>query len=433
MTTIAVLGGGWAGVLLSNELKRRYPAAEVVVLEKNDTPGGLLKSVKVRGHTFDTGGSHVVFSRDQVVLKSLLSLLPDNWSTNVRKSFVRLNSMFIPYPFENGLYVLPPEDRAEALISFLEAFFSLEKDWKPKNLMEWIRGFFGKWIAETYLVPYNNKIWKRPLEEIDVDWIYTPGRLPVPNWKDVARSAIGVPTVGFTEQSIFYYPTKDGIQALYNSVYEKAERIGIKFVTNCEVNSLRRTSDGYLINEKFKAEKVFNTIPLKELVHLSDAPEGVVKAAEKLDYNKVLVVGIALKRDAPDQHWIYVPDNRIIFHRYAWISNYSPYNAPQGESTLLVEITLPRGHVETHRLEEQTINQLADLGVLNEREILHVNCWLHEYGYPIHTLERSPALHEINNWLKELGIESIGRWGSWAYWNMDKVYSEVVKLVGEKS
>ncbi|MEM3479925.1 MAG: NAD(P)/FAD-dependent oxidoreductase, partial [Candidatus Bathyarchaeia archaeon] len=68
------------------------------------------------------------------------------------------------------------------------------RDRIPKNLSEWIYSFFGKWIAERYLVPYNLKIWKRPLEEIDVDWVYTLGRLPIPDWRDVVRSAMGQPT-----------------------------------------------------------------------------------------------------------------------------------------------------------------------------------------------------------------------------------------------
>ncbi|MEM4568345.1 MAG: hypothetical protein QXN73_01570, partial [Thermofilaceae archaeon] len=143
----------------------------------------------------------------------------------------------------------------------------------------------------------------------------------------------------------------------------------------------------------------------------------------------VLVVGVALKGLAPNQHWVYVPDEDVLFHRYAWISNYSPYNAPQGESTLIAEVTLPPHASTKGDIVERVIEQLADLGIIDEPQILRVDAWLHEYGYPVHTLSRRKALREIREWLNNAEIESVGRWGSWEYWNMDRVYAEVLKLV----
>lgn len=42
------------------------------------------------------------------------------------------------YPLENGLYVLPPEVRADTLVSFVEALLSLDEKWRPNNLEEWL-------------------------------------------------------------------------------------------------------------------------------------------------------------------------------------------------------------------------------------------------------------------------------------------------------
>lgn len=430
MKTIAVLGGGWAGAALAYELKRAHPLAEVVVLERKDVPGGLLRSTTLDGHTIDVGGSHVIFSRNELVLKRILDLLAGNCIPHSRKSFVRLGQHLVPYPFENGLYALPPEERAEALVSFLEAFFSLDRDWRPRNLREWIRGSFGRWIAEKYLEPYNRKVWKRPLEQIDVDWVYTPGRLPVPEWREVVRAAVGAPSVGYREQATFHYPLKGGIQALFNTVYDKATQLGVKVVTNCPVESVKKTKDGFIVNERYRAEEVYSTIPLRELVKAAEPPESVIKAANSLDYNRVLIVGVALKGSAPDQHWIYVPDEDTAFHRYAWLSNYSPYNAPLGEATLIAEVTVPPfAPVEEGKIAERVVEQLVELEVVKEQQVLRVKAWLHEYGYPLHTLTRRKVLQEIHGWLYEVGITSIGRWGSWEYWNMDRVYAEVLKLV----
>lgn len=42
---------------------------------------------------------------------------------------------------------------------------------KPRNLEEYFRYYFGKELTEIYLKPYNEKIWKRSLNEIDIDWV----------------------------------------------------------------------------------------------------------------------------------------------------------------------------------------------------------------------------------------------------------------------
>jgi len=188
--------------------------------------GGLLHSEVTDNFVFDVGGSHVIFSRNREVLENMLSLLSGNVVAHERCSFVSLDGMFVPYPFENGIYVLPPEIRAEAFIDFMEAWMSRQSNWRPHNLKEWIYGFFGKWIAKKYLVPYNEKIWKRPLDQIDVEWVFTPGRLPIPDWREIARAAASVPTVGYVEQSRFYYPLRGGIQALYDATLIRAKERG---------------------------------------------------------------------------------------------------------------------------------------------------------------------------------------------------------------
>jgi len=115
-------------------------------------------------------------------------------------------------------------------------------------------------------------------------------------------------------------------------------------------------------------------MPLPDLMAtFRDAPEEVVKAAERLDYNLVVVVGVALGKPAPVQHWVYVPDRRIVFHRYAWISNYSPANAPPGRCALIAVITLPRGiEPDLERIEAETVEGLLELGVAQVRDVLHV-------------------------------------------------------------
>jgi len=154
----------------------------------------------------------------------------------------------------------------------------------------------------------------------------------------------------------------------------------------------------------------------------------VVRAAENLDYNQLVVVGIALNRSASQQHWVYVPQKDVVFHRYVWTSNYSPNNAPPGKSVVIAEITVPRNQpVNLDQLVEKTLEGFEKLNVFNRRGILFVKTWHHKYGYPVYTIGHKEAREEVITWLKEQGIETLGRWGQWRYWNMDRVLAKVLK------
>jgi len=426
---LIVLGCGWSGVLSVEKLGSPY----TLCIDKNPKLGGLLRSDHVNGFTIDVGGSHVIFSKDEGILSKMVGFLGDNAIVHERKAYVQLGGAFVPYPIENSLYVLPPEERVEALISFIEALLSLDKDWRPKNLEEWIRTFFGSWFARKYLIPYNRKVWKRPLNEIDVDWIYIPGRLPIPDWRDVVRSAVGIPTVGYREQARFYYPLRGGIQMLYNSVYERALSKGVIFKQGTRVASVKifERERGFLINGQYYTKKLVSTIPLPELIEAieGDIHEDLKLFSKFFDYNRVIVVSIAVNRQAPsNQHWIYVPNENIVFHRYAWLSNYSPYNAPEGKGLILVEITVPPNEDLAEFNAESIVEDLARLGVIEEDDVIFVRTYINEYGYPIHKIGLNQTRSQVLRYLNKIGIVSLGRWGSWKYLNMDAVLKQVEEL-----
>jgi protoporphyrinogen oxidase len=216
---VALLGFGWAGALAAMFLGERFPQAEFIAFEAGE-PGGLLRSEIIDGFIFDVGGSHIIFSNDAAALNEMLTLLGDA-IRHERRAYVRLGEYLVPYPFENGLYVLPPEERAELVADLVEAWLERGPGWRPRNLLEWAEGVFGKSIAQRYLIPYNQKIWKRPLDQISADWVYIPGRTPMPDVRALVRAAAGISTVGYKEQATLFYPRSGGIQTLYKAALER--------------------------------------------------------------------------------------------------------------------------------------------------------------------------------------------------------------------
>ncbi len=424
MIDLVVLGCGWSGVVVSIHLKSLYPAAEVICVDKS-LDGGLLNSINIGPYTFDIGGSHVLFSKSRDVIEGIRSL-GGEWISRSRNAYVLLDGVFIPYPFENGIYVLPPERRVRYGLSLIGALIRNREERRPANFLDWIIMMFGDEIARDYLIPYNEKIWKRPLNELTADWVYTPGRLPIPSLEDVVKAIAGIPTVGYAEQSMFYYPRRGGIKSQWNSAFKRAQKLGVKFVRDVvsEVRVLGKNE--FVINGRIRAGRLVSTIAIRDLVQMikPEPPEDVLKAASRLDYNSLIVVGIGLRSQAPPHHWVYVPDRRYVFHRYAWVSNYGE-DTPPGHSTLIAEVTIPPGfEVDIEGVKHEVVQGLIELGVVKECSVDLVRAWFHRYGYPIYTLTHGQDTQTIEQYLAQMGIKSFGRWGNWQYWNTDTIYQK---------
>ena len=427
----AVIGGGWAGLLSANELKNKFPNSKIIVLEAcmEHKLGGLLHSEKVNGLTFDTGGPHILFSRNKEILEKNLSYLGNNVYSKQRKGAIFFENAFIDYPFENGIFSLEPERRVNIAIGIINCLLRLKSDpgWTPSNFYEWIYGFFGEEMGKTYLEPYNQKIWKRDLKKIDADWVFAPGRLPFPNLEDLVRAVAGIETTGYKEQAIFSYPKVGGIQAMFDSLLGIVKLKGIEYVSGTPVSIIKSLNTGFLINDSIECKKIVNTIALPEFLGFLGLDEILQRFGKMFDYNSVVVVGVGFEGNGDDQHAVYVPEANINFHRYTWMSNLTT-DTPRGKSNLIAETTVPFGkELDPEKIVESTIEGLEGIGILNgKRKVIFKKAWVNRYGYPIYVKEHTKMRNELMESLHEMGILSVGRWGSWQYWNTDKVHEAVL-------
>jgi protoporphyrinogen oxidase len=429
---LSILGSGWAGLLFARKaLNLGVNKISLIEESKAGEQGGLLKTEIIDGFTFDCGGPHLLFSRDQQVLSDITDILKTNCSQRERNNFVFYKNQYIQYPFENGIYQLTPHERVRFIKGIIERMLYVSKNsqWKPANFLDWITGFFGDYMASEYLIPYNKKIWKRPLDKMAADWVFTPGRLPIPQLENMLLTVAGISNIGYKEQAYFYYPNNGGISALFHSLYDIVHDRGVKFISGEKVVSIRKDHGKiFRINEKISARRVVSTIPLPDLLFSLD-DKNYKHLAEKFDYNSVAVVGVAIKGKTPNQTSIYVPDSRIIFHRYTWMSSLIPPK-DQDKSNLIAEVTIPKGEdFDLDKITKNVIKGLLDIGVIeDENSVLFTKVWFNKYGYPIYSLDHNEIREEAMRILDSYRIITVGRWGSWHYWNTDMVYKAVNEI-----
>jgi protoporphyrinogen oxidase len=429
----AILGGGLTGLALARLLHER--GDEVVVLEAEQETGGLCRSKTTNGFTFDIGGSHIIFSRDAEVLSFMRRMIEDNEQRNNRHTKIFYKGQYVKYPFENGLFQLPDEDRLACTFGFIRNLIAVEKGEipPPKNFRDWIYYTFGDGIAECYLVPYNEKIWKYPTEEMSHHWV--DGRIPRPPVEDIIKSAIGIETEGYTHQAVFSYPLDGGIGALVKAIARPVEQFTR---TGFKVSSVKKSGKSWIISngkESVAADRIISTIPVQHLLPcLEGVPARVHDACRSLKYNSLVCVNVGYKERVPEISWLYIPDPALgRTNRVSFPSSYSRHVAPAGHSAVLAEITHQPGDevagMTDAELTEEVVGMLETMQIGKREDVVFTSVERQPFAYVVYDLNYQENIAIVKEYCESFGIPLVGRFSQFEYLNMDGCIRSVLDFV----
>src|SRR5690606_36720243 len=119
---IAIVGAGIFGVSLAGMLAE--DGHSVTVLERPERAGGLCKSRRVDGFTFDEAGGHIMFSKRADVLAWMKERCggDDHLVRTERNTKIRWHDRWVRYPFENGVGHLPKDAPLDGREGYIEAY-----------------------------------------------------------------------------------------------------------------------------------------------------------------------------------------------------------------------------------------------------------------------------------------------------------------------
>jgi protoporphyrinogen oxidase len=300
----------------------------------------------------------------------------------------------------------------------------IKNDYPPPktNFKEWIYHHFGKGLAEKYLIPYNEKIWNVPTEELGLEWV--EGRVPKPPVEDVIKAAVGVETEGYTHQLYFNYPAHGGIEALPRALAKLVRKITPDF----NVGRIWKERNQWCVSNgrvTRRFERLVSTIPIQELAHaLAGTPPEILAAVDSLRYNSLMTIAVGLdSAKLPDYTAIYVPDPKIRFHRLSFPAVFSPHNAPPGRSIIEAEITTNPGD-GTHEMSDEdilasVIGDLENMELVRPSEVCYSRVLRTKYGYVVQDDNYRRNLKQAKNYFEQIGIPLCGRVAEFEYINMD--------------
>jgi protoporphyrinogen oxidase len=410
---IVILGAGIAGLSAAFHLKGK----EYEIFEREEEVGGLCRSVIHDGFTFDYSG-HLLHLNQLYTQELLADLLPDLFIRHRRNAAIYVQGSYVPFPFQANLWALPKEITRDCLIEFIRV--SRKEDREGSDFLSWVYQTFGPGIAEHFMVPYNQKLWRVPLDEISLEWV--DRFVPRPTLEEVINGALGVNLKGFGYNQEFFYPRQGGIAVLPQAFLPKIKDVHL--LKEAESINLDKKIVRFQDGSEVAYHSLISSLPLDELLQrLEPLPDEIKEAQARLRYVSVLNLNLGVKREGiSDYHWVYYPEPVYPFYRVGFLSNLSPHMAPTGTSLLSVEISyLPSTPPALEEIREATHDALIACGVLkNDDEIVaEKTIWI-KHAYVIYDPFRSRHLPQIIGFLRSHHIYPLGRYGRWEYTAMEE-------------
>ncbi len=427
---VLVVGAGPTGLSAAYHL-----GADALLVEQQATIGGWCRSLVDRGFTFDYAG-HIMFSNDTYVHELYRLLLGDNVHWQDREAWIYSQGVYTRYPFQGALYGLPPAVIKECVMGAIEARFGAGSSAKtpPRDFKEFIYRVWGAGIARHFAIPYNEKLWATPLEELETSWL--GGRVPLPDLEQMIEGALSPVPKPMGPNARFGYPLRGGFQALMDGFLPHlAGRLRLETPV-VRVQPSRHTAT-FADGTAARYESMISTMPLPKLVSLcgDEAPAAVRQAARGLRHLSVRCVNIGVGRSAiTEKHWIYYPEHTV-FHRIFVQGNASPHCNPPGGFGFTCEITYSPSKplpCEGDRLIQRCIDDAISVGFIRpDAPIWAANQVDLPVAYVVYDHDRSANVELIREWLARYDIVLAGRYSEWEYYNSDHAFIAGLKAARE--
>lgn len=421
-----ILGGGLTGLSTAwflGKLARDAGVAEPswLLVEKDKRVGGLTRTEVLHGYHFDHTG-HWLHLRHPEMKAMVAEVMGDEMVRVARRSRIWSHGAMTHFPFQQNLHGLPLDVAHECLMGAVEAALAEARGehQPPANFRDFCVQRFGRGITERFMVPYNTKLWGCAPEEITADWCSR--FLPRPNISQIAAGALGMVDEQAGYNASFVYPRTGGIETFAKAIAKPLSPQQIRLETTPVAIDLAAKTCTLSDGTHVQWQHIVSSLPLPELLPLiEDLPSSVADAASRLRCTSLRYINLGIARPdvLGDVQWLYIPEPKYPFYRIGSFSNAVPSLAPEGKSSLYVEVAAnaPESDGEVKQAVRQFLSERGWLSSASEVEVEEIRHL--KYGYVVFDEHYFPAKEAILPYLQAAGLASLGRYGAWVYSSME--------------
>lgn len=433
-----ILGSGVCGLAIAHRLLERDPSLDVLLLEREDRPGGLARSLTLGDHVADMG-PHRIHTELPDVRAFLETIAGEELVRVQRRSRMWLRKRWIEYPPKplEILRVLGPLAVARSVGVFAaERAASLFRTRPHRDsYQDVMTRAFGTELYRLIVLGYTRKVWKMPPTQLHGDIArvrVSAGGLDRLVRRVFVREKEGQETA---LKEFFYLP--GGVETLVHRLQERIEAAGARIATATTVTGVEplagkrwavyaRNAEGN--EQRHEADFLFSTIPVTELNDMLQPHrpnESVARARERMRFIANFLVCLHVKRPqvTPCQ-WLYFPGRDTIFNRGYEPKNFSSEMGEEDSSLLVLEITCHEGdriwRAPDWKLIRRTVNDLDAIGLVRRADVIGSLVHRIPHTYPVYDLHYRERMDVMWRYLAEFpNLLSVGRQGLFLHNNMD--------------
>jgi protoporphyrinogen oxidase len=431
---VVVIGAGPAGLTAAYELGKRGVSS--VVLEADDTVGGLSRTVERDGWRFDIGG-HRFFTKVPRVRELWHEILPtEDFLVRPRMSRIYYQGKFYDYPLRalNALRNLGLVEAVRCVLSY--AWVRIHPPRDQHSFEGWTAARFGWRLYRIFFKTYTEKAWGLPATELTADFAAQRIKnlsLARAVWNALLPRRNQTDITSLIEE--FEYP-RLGPGMMWERCHELVTAQGSTVLLQAPVTRIAherglaravtaRTPAGLAT---FPVDHVVSSMPITALVEAMDppVPAAVRRAAAGLPYRDFLTVALVVPEATgfPD-NWIYVHGPEVRVGRIQNFGSWSPELVKDGRTCLGLEYFVFEGDDLWTSSDEDLIalaaRELEDLGLADAAVV--------ETGYVVRAPKAYPTYDEhyrenvatLVDWLdaNTANVHPVGRNGMHKYNNQD--------------
>jgi len=433
---VAIIGGGIAGLAAGMYLARKK--YDVSIFESGDNCGGLASGKIINGNMYEYG-PHFFHTTNPHILNEIKNIAGSELIDFKRTILIKFMNEYFTYPLSmfEVLKKLPKKMVFNAAISLVKN--NLKRIFKKpevENSETLLLKYYGDVLYELFFKNYIYHVWGIYPDKFSPE--FAKERIPRITGSIFLDKIVSPIRAKFTRKSTNHFvenvdgqlfTTRIGYRGIINKMVEDIEKNGGKIYLNSQVVGIK--VNGNEVKEvivdsgkiyDFGVDGLINTIPINKAIMMISPPVNntIRESAESLEFRSLVFVGVLVNRPKV------LPVSFMYFREHAfnriYDSSYFSHDTITPDTTILVaEITSSKKDKwwsDNEYCKEMVLKDLLREGIVKKEDILDMNVYRYEYGYPVYRLGYEKHLNNLFSYIASIkNFETAGRQGRFNYIN----------------